>query len=268
MNQEFYREINKSCDSLKYISAYHDILELALLWCGVSDDKIYELKNECKQEGASGISQGIYTHPYIPCIKVKTQIIAGAIEEGKLMVARDGGREYDATRESIAWHRRRVKGSTFKAFLEEYYQNEKPAFFFDEIERQTNKNITLEAYQTLQAENNSLLTKNKELENRLKKARISYIEQRNAIKQLETENKALKGQISGDDFSSPKSLIGYLKLLKVFKLILLGDTDRKTPFQNDEAIKNHILEKFETAYGLKKSTLDTRFSEINQTELK
>lgn len=176
---EKYQAYNDSCKDLKYLAGSYDLCTLALLWCGVPEE---DLKNEhelCIQEGSSGISQGIFNHPHISCVRVKTGILARATEEDKIKFSRDGGSEgYLKDIGHVAWQRRQITGNSLKNFLIEYYPNEKPSFLFNEYERGINENITIEAYQTLEAERDALKV-------RLDKAIEVWRNQKERIEELE-----------------------------------------------------------------------------------
>lgn len=176
---EKYQAYNDSCKELRYLAASYDACTLALLWCGVPDDELEEERNLCTKVGPNGLLQGVFNHPKNLCVKVKTQILARAMESNQIKFSRDGGLEgYLKDIGHVAWDRRQITGNSLKSFLMEYYPQEKPSFLFNEFERGINENITIESYQTLEAERDALKV-------RLDKAAEVWRNQKERIEELE-----------------------------------------------------------------------------------
>ncbi|SUA62991.1 hypothetical protein RP300_00284 [Oligella urethralis] len=176
---EKYQAYNDSCKELRYLAASYDACTLALLWCGVPDDELEEERNLCTKVGPNGLQQGVFNHPKNLCVKAKTQILARAMESNQIKFSRDGGLEgYLKDIGHVAWDRRQITGNSLKSFLMEYYPQEKPSFLFNEFERGINENITIESYQTLEAERDALKV-------RLDKAAEVWRNQKERIEELE-----------------------------------------------------------------------------------
>lgn len=251
---EYYKQYD-NCEALQYLEGYYSILEMGLLWCGVPYNELESEKSNCTQSGTSGINQGIFTHPYISCVRTKTQIIASAIENNQLMFARDGGKEIFKREDNVAWHRRKIKGRTFKAFLENRYPTEKPTFLFDEIERSVNDKITIEAYQSLQA-------KNQALQDRLNKGLLMYKTQSEELKGLQQENEKLKLQTNTEEVH-PRTKATLYAVIRTLKATLL-DTQCRKSFASQSQLIDHLLEKFPNQ-PISKASLENIFAEINKT---
>ena len=183
----------------------YPLLDAALLWCGVSQDDLEEAKQEAATNG-----KGIFSHPYIPCLDNKTRVIYQAIEDKILSVCReDGARAND----HVAYARRHLWANDLKQFIENNYPDDRPDFLFSEEEKRPV--VDLDAYDRMLSENTNLkaeiirigtelsaaqsLARDSELaklatDERLEKAKLVYLEQREEIERLKTENEKLKSE--------------------------------------------------------------------------
>lgn len=159
---------NDNCAAIKALYEIYSTPKAAALWCGVPENEIDKIMNEVTQLSETGAGRGIYTHPYIQCIKPRSRAIAEAIESGELPHGREDGFPVE-NGVHVAYERRHFSGRNLKAWMEKNFPNKKPAFLFDDIERAVNSGISQDDYLTLKA-------KNEALEERLQNAEKCYQE--------------------------------------------------------------------------------------------
>ena len=80
--------------------------------------------------------------------------------------------------------------------MEAEFPNEKPAFLFDDIERNSHDSITLEAYQSLKADRDALQLRVDALQLRIDDSVTSFKELRSEKKKIEKELSSVKAQLS------------------------------------------------------------------------
>lgn len=168
--------------------AVYSIPKAAALWCGVEDDQIEEILIEAKQLSDSGLGKCIWIHIDVPCLEPRSRAISEAIESGKLPHSREDGKSVE-NNDHVAYERRHVLGRNLKSWMESEFPNEKPKFLFDDIERNSHEQITLEAYQSLKADRDALHL-------RLDKAVISFKELRSDKEKIEKELAIVKDQLA------------------------------------------------------------------------
>jgi len=147
-----------SCADVKSRYSLYSVAHAAALWCGVTDDLIDQVLGEATPISDTGLGRCIVSHPDAPCIEPRCQAIAQAIELGLLPHYRENG-NLVADGEHAAYERWHVTGRALKKWIEEEFPNDKPAFLFDEIERNSHSSIGADAYRTLQADRNALKTR-------------------------------------------------------------------------------------------------------------
>jgi len=144
-----------SCADVKARYALYSVARAAALWCGVTDDLIEQVLNEASPISETGLGRCIVSHPDAPCIEPRCRAIAEAIESGLLPHCRENGKLVD-TGEHAAYERWHISGRALKTWIEEEFPNDKPAFLFDDIERNSHSAITTDAYRTLKADRDAL----------------------------------------------------------------------------------------------------------------
>jgi hypothetical protein len=121
-------------------------MEVAIRWCNLAK---YEAEILDKIEKNPSIPfSGIF--PQWPCLRSNLEKIMDAIENRDIVYGRDGKAvELD---NHVAPHRRTVRHTDLKSWMEKHYPEYKPSFLFDEIEQAVHSKITTEAYEKLRAE--------------------------------------------------------------------------------------------------------------------
>lgn len=102
----------------------------------------------------------VLRHPSIRCLEPRCRVLQDAIDQGKLKVGRDGGQSFLVSGSGhVAYSRRTLKREDLKAWIAETFPTDKPAFLFDEIERNTHTAINADAFRALQADRDALQTR-------------------------------------------------------------------------------------------------------------
>jgi hypothetical protein len=180
-----------NCAAMKAHYAVYSVPEASALWCGVDKDQVKKILSEVVKLSETGFGRGVWLHDDIPCLEPRSRAIAEAILSGALPHGREDGVTVDSN-DVVAAERRRVLGRDLKCWMELEFPNEKPEFLFDDIERNSHSEITLEAYQALQADRDALKL-------RVEKAKTAYTQLRNEKTIVENELKEVKKQLSGCD---------------------------------------------------------------------
>lgn len=147
-----------SCSEVRGYFTFYTIPQAALLWCGVPASDVWDELKKAKPIGeGSALLRVVLRHPYIPCLEPRCRVLHDAIDNSKLPAGRDGGKEYLVSEVGhIAYDRRTLFRESLKAWIGENFPNDKPAFLFDEIERNTHAAINADSFRTLQADRDAL----------------------------------------------------------------------------------------------------------------
>jgi len=172
------------CAAIKAHYAVLSVPRAAALWCGVPDDYLDEVLSEATQLSESGFGRGVWCHIAVPCLEPRCRAIAEAIESGALPHGREDAAPVTAS-EHVAYERRHIFGRDLKTWMESVFPNEKPAFLFDDIERNSHPAISAEAYRALKAERDRL-------NSRLDDSHVKYNKLREEKESIEAEMDALK----------------------------------------------------------------------------
>ena len=243
----------KSCSSLE--KAYYTPVEAALRWCNLITHEVLILERV-----GLGVLPGVGMFPQWPCLRVNAEKILDAINNGEIAYGRDG-KTVDPG-EQVARHRLTVRHSDLKAWMSKNYPNQKPSFLFDTVEQQLHAGITVEAYQTLQAEN-------KRLNIRLANAVKTFQQQKHAIAELQGERDSLRKTVGNSVQNiDGRSKTTYLNIIGGLLSLMLGNSPsgrKLSEFANQGAIINAMLAHFEGVQGISVRTLEDKFSEANKS---
>ncbi len=197
---------NDNCAAMKAHYEVYSVPKAAALWCGVEKDLVNEVLSEITQLSDTGFGRGVWLHANVPCLEPRSRAIAEAIQSGELPHGREDGVTVDSN-DVVAAERCHILGRDLKSWMEMAFPNEKPEFLFDDIERNSHSEITLEAYQTLLADRDALKL-------RVDKVITSFTELRNEKIIVENELIEITKQLD--------------KLAQI-----------KTPKNSDELVANH-----------------------------
>ncbi|MEY3759220.1 MAG: hypothetical protein RIR39_711 [Pseudomonadota bacterium] len=119
----------KNCEHLNFLFRFDLAHIAAMLWCGVPEEQVKDHLEHAKE-----IRPGIYDIEYMPCLKLRCQLIHTAIEQKNLSVCRENGIVVEAE-DHVAKARRHVRHKDLKEWIALNFENDKPVFLFDETER-------------------------------------------------------------------------------------------------------------------------------------
>lgn len=146
--------------------------------------------------------------------------------------------------------------------MAENYPNQKPAFLFDVVEQQIHASITIDAYQTLEAEN-------KRLSIRLENAVKTFQQQKHEISELQGERDSLRQMVDNAVQNiDGRSETTYLNIIGGLLSLMLGSSPsgrKLSEFANQGAIISAMLAHFEGIPGISVRTLEGKFAEANKS---
>lgn len=245
---------NKSCSSLE--KAYYTPVEAALRWCNLIAHEVLIL-----EKVGFDVLPGVGMFPQWPCLRVNAEKILDAIHNGEIPYGRDG--KTVIAGEQVAKHRLTIRHSDLRAWMATHYPNQKPAFLFDEVEKQMHASITVDAYQTLQAEN-------RRINIRLENAITTFQQQKQQITDLQGENSSLKQMVDNSVGASvdARSERSYLNVIGGLLQLMLSHSPsghKHSVFDNQAAIVSALLAYHEGKYGISSTNLEKKFAEANRS---
>ena len=244
---------SKSCSSLE--KAYYTPIEAALRWCNLIAHEVLILERV-----GDGVLPSVGMFPQWPCLRVNAEKILDAIHNCEIPYGRDGKTVQPG--EQVAEHRLTVRHSDLKSWMSKNYPNQKPAFLFDAVEQQLHAGITVEAYQTLQAEN-------KRLNIRLDNAMKTFQQQKNEISELQGERDSLRRMVDNSVQNiDQRSETTYLNIIGGLLFLMLGRSPagiKQSVFENQSSIISNLLGHFEGKPGMSSRTLEAKFAEANKS---
>ncbi|WP_249825011.1 protein kinase [Escherichia coli] len=244
---------SKSCSSLE--KAYYTPVEAALRWCNLIDHEISILERV-----GGDVLPGVGMFPQWPCLRVNAEKILDAIQNNEIPYGRDGKTVKPG--EQVAKHRLTVRHSDLKSWMSKNYPNQKPDFLFDAVEQQLHAGITVEAYQTLQAEN-------KRLNIRLADAVKTFRQQKSEISALQGERDSLRQMVNNSVQNiDQRSETTYLNIIGGLLSLMLGCSPagvKQSVFENQSSIISSLLGHFGGKQGISARTLEAKFAEANKS---
>ncbi|MBN3533837.1 ATP-binding protein [Burkholderia cenocepacia] len=252
---------NDSCATVQACYAVYAIPVAAALWCGVpAEDVNEELARAVPIGQNNALSRAILRHPYLKCLEPRIRAIHDAIDSGKLAACREDGRRVD---EHVAYERRHVYGLDLKEWAKEIAPSERPAFLFDELERDTHSGISAEAYRTLQA---SLEAKTHQLAEANERLRAATEQ----VALIEAERNSLRAIVDNFDahqkaFVEPgeRSETTYLNIIGGLITLMLGKSPAGNPhssFASQAAVIAALLGHYDGKPGISARTLEEKFA--------
>lgn len=95
--------------------------------------------------------------PQWPCLRANAEKVLCAALEGDLPYGRDGRTVQPG--ETVAKHRLTIRHADLKAWMLKSHPGQKPAFLFDDVERQAHAAINADTFRALQADRDALRTR-------------------------------------------------------------------------------------------------------------
>lgn len=249
-----------NCAAMKAHFAVYSIPQAAALWCGVPEEQVAKVLEEAKQLSPTGLGRSIWTHHKVPCIEPRSRAIAEAIEDGSLPHGREDAQTV-ANGEHVAYERRHFFGRDLRKWMEKAFPNEKPAFLFDDIERNTHAAINADAYRALKADRDALAT-------RLEKAKTEYQKLRQEKEDLERINQSLEAMTAKMNVPAERAGTTYLNIIGAMLDLILGKSpggQAHSIFTNQAAVIQALLGHHEGKQGIAARTLEEKFAEAKRS---
>lgn len=243
---------NDSCEAVQAYFTVYPVPIAAALWCGIAPAEVQENLDMSTQT-----ARGVYKHPYIPCLEPRCRAIHDAIDKGLLPYSRENGKVVE---EYVAVERRHVSRQHLKDWIAAQFPSDKPAFLFDEIERNTHSAINKDAYQALQADRDALRA-------RLERAADEYRKLRTERDELITEKEKLVDQLQPEKDLGLRAETTYLNIVGGLVALFLMKTPGGKPhsvFNSQSALIDQMLAHFKKP-GVTKRTLEEKFAAANKS---
>lgn len=249
-----------NCAAMRAHYAVYSIPQAAALWCGVPEDQVEEIVRVAVQLSPTGIGRSIWRHPVVRCLEPRSRAIAEAIESGELPHGREDGATV-ASGEHVAYERRHFFGRDLRKWMKKAFPNEKPAFLFDDIERSTHTAISTDAYRTLKAEHDKMVS-------RLDTAKTEYTKLREQKKSVEAERDSLKAMVDTLGVPGERAESTYQNIIAALLDCIAGDlpgVEKHPSFPSEAKLIEAIEKHFQGYGGLSKSNLSRKFPEAKRT---
>jgi len=146
-----------------------------------------------------------------------------------------------------------VRHVNLKAWMSQFYPDQKPTFLFDDMERQLHSAIGIDTVQTLLAEREALKVR---LAERERSFAILHEQHRSLCKQAESRNIM-------DSEVSPRGEATYLNIVGGLLTLLLGKSPSGKPYSSFETVESVIsalLAHHERRPGISERTLWAKFT--------
>ncbi len=238
-----------SCEAVQAYFTVYPVPVAAALWCGIPPEDVEESLSISTQS-----SRGVYKHPYIRCLEPRCRAIHDAIEKGLLPCSRENGKVVE---EHVANERRHVSRQHLKDWIAAQFPSDKPAFLFDEIERNTHAAISADSFRALQADRDALKA-------RVEKAAEEYRKLKSERDALVAERDALAEQIKNPQDPGPRAQTTYLNIIGAMVAVVLGKSPAGKPnsvFNSQSAVIDQILAHYEGKPGISRRSLEEKFAE-------
>ena len=245
-----------SCKQVQSYFALYPVPVAALLWCGSPPEQVNDHLSD-----ANETLTGIFSLPYMPCLEARCRAIHEAIENGDLPVCREKG---VVVYDDVAVARRHIRREDLKAWVAKNFPDDKPAFLFDKVERNTHSSINTKAFQALQVE-----LKAKDLELKDAKECVQNItKERDELKTERDEQQAyIEKKTKKSRFPNPRSEVTYLNIIGGMLELMLTFSlkgQKHSTFVNQSAIIDALLSHYSDKQGISQRTLEEKFAEAKR----
>ncbi|MGZ8982781.1 MAG: hypothetical protein ACXW11_02360 [Methylotenera sp.] len=168
----------KSCSALE--KPYYKPIEAALRWCNLINHEI-----EILRESGDDLFPWVGAFPQWPCLRANAEKIYDAILNGGLPHGRDG--RTVSPGDHVAKERLTIRHTDLREWMAKHYPDQKPAFLFDEFERNTHASFNADSFRVLQADRDaawSELGVAKSLATEIRGERDSLLGERNSLRAM------------------------------------------------------------------------------------
>jgi hypothetical protein len=248
----------KSCSPLE--KSFYKPIEIAIRWCELIEHETTILATI----GDDTIPR-INAFPQWPCLRANTEKIIDAIKYGDLIYGRDGTQVLKG--EQVAAHRLTIRHSDLKSWMITNYPDQKPAFLFDEIERDTHSAISAESYRTLKASHDANEIKLKYLYRRIQEIEAAKREVELERDQLRSMIENFTEKMKSEDIPSGRAETTYQNTIAALLEFIGGDIpgiEKHPSFESEAKLIEFIDEYYRGYGGLSKSNLARKFPECKR----
>ena len=237
----------KSCNALEK-PFYHPI-EAAIRWCGLieHEDRILEQLDGKFMPEAHQFRQW-------PCLRANTAKIIDGMQHGDLPYGRDG--KTVPKGEQVATHRQTVRHTDLKNWMSKHFPDQKPAFLFDEIERQTHAAYTAENFNLLRAERDAARSE-------LERKQAQFQDLNSKYEGVLGERDSLKDIVEKMNNPGERAETTYLNIIGAFLDIVLGIDPKGEPYSSlktQDSIISVMLGYHGGKPGISPRTLQDKFA--------
>jgi hypothetical protein len=237
-----------SCEAVQAYFTLYPVPVAAALWCNIPAKEVDE-----HLKIATVGPPGIFRHPYIPCLEPRCRAIHDAIINGALDASRENGQ---VTKDHIAPARRYVSRESLKQWIAKTFPADRPAFLFDEVERQAHPAINADSFRALQADRDAL----KAALEREKQRTKELTNERDAMR---GERDSLKAMVENGAPPAERATTTYLNIIGGLLGLMLGKSPAGKPgsaYENQAAIISAMLAHYEGRQGIAARTLEEKFA--------
>jgi hypothetical protein len=170
---------SKSCSALE--KPYYKPIEAALRWCNLISHE-----SEILRGTGNDLFPGIGVFPHWPCLRANAEKIYDAILNGGLPHGRDG--RTVSPGDHVAKERLTIRHADLREWMAKHYPDQKPAFLFDEVERNTHAAYNADTFRALQADRDALNV-------RLEKAADTFRSMKQELDSIKGERDSLRAMV-------------------------------------------------------------------------
>ena len=241
----------KSCSALE--RPFYRPVEAALRWCGLINHEEMIIKT---LKGEAIPPFGAF--PQWPCLRANTEKILDAIANREIPHGRDGKNVGD--NDHVAPARLTVRHTDLRAWMDRYYPDQKPAFLFDEVERNTHRAINADSFRALQADRDALAAS-------VEKARLWGNEIREELNKVKAERDELLAQSASGREPNARAESTYQTIIAALVSLMLDKTPagkKHSVFDSQAAIIEALVTHNPGAPGLSVRNLEAKFAEARR----
>lgn len=234
-----------------HAKTFYRPLEAALRWCNLSAHEEQILAEAAR-------SPAFQPHSCFlrwPCLQANTEKILDAIHNGELRYGCLGTTVTPGT--FIESHSLTVRHTDLKSWMSDYYPDQKPSFLFDAFERKMHSGITLDAFQVIKAENDSLV---KKMESQCADCQFNV--------QKADKSPGIDIVDAASNNPSERSEKTNLNIIGSLLNLLLGKSPSGVPysrFETQAAVISSLLAHHAGRLGITKRTLERKFAAARQS---
>jgi len=226
-------------DSLHNCRTFYRPIEAAIRWSGLErfESRILEVV------GARNIP-GSEDFPLWPTLRLNVERIFDAMRNRELPYGRAGITCNDVS--LLDDPQLTVRHVDLRTWMTRFYPSQKPAFLFDDIERQLHPAINAETIQALLVDREAL------------RAQLATHQ-----REIEALRKAIKHQGPSERALPPRSETTYLNIVGGLLTLLLGRSPSGTPYSSFETLESVIsalIAHYEGRPGISERTLWAKFA--------